>query len=205
MNEEITPEQKGQLSSWAVRRDAVLAEISVAQTLKEKLQKANTEIAISSQAIQKRIDESEGRLEELNKREKEYEVIISTELADLNSQKSALQAEVTALKADINLLTSKKDLLTQTISSLTDVHEKVFSRASNLDKAVAEVTHINAKNIREIELLLNTLATTTKEMVDINKKTIEEANKVTIQLPQIVFDLQRNLLERKNKNDIPRK
>jgi len=202
--EEITPEQNSQLGSWAKKRDTVLAEISVAQIEKEKLERENTALAGSTKDIDRRIGETIGRMDELNKREKEYESTVSAELADLTSQKTGLQADVSALKADIELLTSKKDLLTQTISSLTDVHEKVFARASNLDKTVADITRINSQNIREVEILLGSLRETTKQMVDLNNQTIAEANKVTIQLPQIVFELQKKLLERKTIHDIPR-
>lgn len=204
MQEEITPEQKSQLSSWAMKRDTVLAEISVARVEKEKLEKENTALAVSTKDIEKRINESEGRMEELNKREKEYEVIVSTELADLTSQRSSLQSDVSALKADIELLTSKKDLLTQTISSLADVHEKVFVRADNLDKTISEAVQKNSQNIREVENLLISLRDTTGQMVELAKGVTAEANKVSIQLPQIVFELQKRLLERKTKHDIPR-
>jgi chromosome segregation ATPase len=204
MQEEITPEQKAQLSSWAKKRDTVLAEISVAQIAKEKMERENVALASSTKDIEKRINESQGRMDELNIREKEYEAIVSNELADLTAQKKTLQAEVAALEADIKLLVSKKDLLKETISSLTEAHEKVFARASGLDSIVGDTVRINSQHMRDIQNLLITMKSSVQEVLDVNQLNVGKTNFVISELPKMFFELQRQVLERKNKHDIPK-
>jgi predicted nucleic acid-binding Zn-ribbon protein len=204
MQEEITPEQREQLSSWARKRDTVLAEISVAQIAKEKLERENIALASSTKDIEKRINESQGRMDELNVREKEYEAIVSTELADLTAQKKTLQTEVAALEADIKLLVSKKDLLKETISSLTEAHEKVFARASGLDSTVGDTMRINSQHMRDIQNLLITMKSSVQEVLDVNQLNVGKTNFVIMELPKMFFELQRQVLERKNKHDISR-
>jgi len=65
---EITPEQQKQLDSWAIQRDTILKEISDANTEKDNLTKGNIILAESNTEISNKVQQSVGRLEELDKK-----------------------------------------------------------------------------------------------------------------------------------------
>ena len=73
------------------------------------------------------------------------------------SKKNKLQAEITGLQNDVDSLLERKKNLTETISTLTEVHEKVFKRVSVIDQVVDRVTRVNNKNIEDVNSMITNL------------------------------------------------
>lgn len=96
--ENITLEQQNQLKSWASERDAILSDISMARSEHDLIVKANRMLTESNTEISQSILRSEGRMLELDKKEREYTEIVSSEIADLGKKKTLLETEVTSLK-----------------------------------------------------------------------------------------------------------
>lgn len=200
MNAELTPEQKLQLDSWAGLRDAALAEISVARVEGEKLTKANKDLAVSITKIQEEINQSLGRLDEMTKKEEEFDKLMRIDNAELSARQVGLQSQIYELEKEINILLSNKKVLTETIDTLVDVHDKVFSRVSDLDKNIEEARKISSENLTETNNLLIALKGEFKKLLDVNAENVEKTNVVINQLPRIIFDLQKDIFERKQFN-----
>lgn len=160
--EQLTPEQTNQLASWAVQRDALLAEIAVLRGEKEILTGKNKNLSISITDIETRIQQSVGRMKELDERERLYTEIISEHLSILGSRKVKIETEIGFLNKDVISLRETKNSLITDIDVLQKIHDKVFLRASVLDQVVDHVTRVNAKNIDEV----NTLISKLKEVLD---------------------------------------
>ena len=104
MPTEISPEQNAQLASWAAQRDAMLTEISVLKSEQDGLTKTNKELTASNTDLEQRALIIEGRLQELDKKEKEWEGVVSAEIADLTAQKTGLQSDTANLRGEIVVL-----------------------------------------------------------------------------------------------------
>ena len=191
MEPEISPEQKGQLNSWAAKRDSLLSDIAVLTTEKENLTKKNLDLAASNTDIETRINQSKGRLEELEKKEMEFSGKVSSEIDSLTTQKSALESSIEGLRREIITLQTSKNLLMDTITTVKDIYERVFNRAEVLDKVVDHVTTVSRQNLKDAESLISTLKDSVQEVVDINTENVEKAQLVIDQLPRALFDLQR--------------
>ena len=202
MNEEFSPEQKNNLSSWAGQRDAILLDIANQRTEQEKLKLTNKSLAESNTEIQDKINVGLGRLEELDKKEKLYEEIISTNLSDSLVQKSQLQSEITGLKNEIGLLFSQKETLVDLILNLTSIHNKLSESAVETEKMIGAVTQVNSDNAKELQNLLIEVKNQVKQIIDVNESNVAKTNVVINDLPKIIFDLQRELFERKQFNKI---
>jgi len=191
---EISPEQTQQLKSWAEQRDEILNEISASRTTNELLKKNNASLAESISEIEQRIISSTAKMTEVDAQEKGYAEIVSKEISDLLPIKSQLQSQISGLEKEVELLATKKDILIESINTLTLAHDKVFNRASVLDKVVEHVTRVNAKNIDDINILISNLNVSIQEMIDKNNSNVAETNNIVGKLPKLFLDLQRKTL-----------
>ncbi len=201
MDSQLTPEQKRQLDSWAAQRDSILRDIGEKKTESEKLTVTNVQLAASNTEISNKIQQSIGRLEELDKQEAKRTAFTTLENANLNVEKSILQTEVSSLKSEISSLSTIKEGLKSDIESVTKVHEAVFSRASEIERIVGETVKLNSTNASEIKTILGDAGIELKKIIDIGRENVEVTNQAILKLPKIVVDLHRNVIERQK---IPR-
>jgi predicted nucleic acid-binding Zn-ribbon protein len=199
MPPEISPEQNAQLASWAAQRDAILTEISGLKTEKEGLTKTNLDLAAANTDLEQRALIIEGRIQELDKKEKEQEGIVSVEIADLTAQKTGLQSDVSNLRGEIVVLQTQKNMIKDTINTLSDVHDRVFARAEGIDHTVDHLSMVNKSNLREIEMLLSSLKVGVQGIIDASTANVEKTNFVINELPRVFFDLHRRLPVHSNK------
>lgn len=204
MNEPLTPEQQRQLDSWASQRDGILLDIANKKTENESLTVTNKNLAASNTEIADKIQQSIGRLEELEKREQAQATLTTSENAVLVSEKSILQTENFALKEENRCLEENKESRLSDIAILTDIHDKVFERINGLESIIGGIVTISSQNATEIVNLLIAAGGELKKIIDINRQNVVETNVVINKLPKIIFELQRDILERKelNKNKI---
>jgi chromosome segregation ATPase len=189
-------EQNEQLTTWASQRDAILLEISNLRTEGERLIASNKNLADSNTEIQKAVAISIGRMNELDKQERDYENICSNEIMNLSIKKTRLEGEVTSLTNKVSLLESEKKSLIETINFLKSVHEIIFARTGSLDKVIDHVTRVSEQNSNDISLLTSKLKETMKDLIDINNKNVAETNIIIEKLPKVFFDVQRKSLIR---------
>lgn len=202
MENSLTPEQKLQLGSWASQRDSILQEIAEKRVENEKLIEANKNLALSNTEIANKIQQSIGRLEEITKKEKEYISLITLDKADLISEKSVLQSDISYLKKEIELLKENRSVLIENNETLNNTYNKVFIRVSDTENIIEEVVRINSENAREVENILITAGSELKKVVDINSELVAKTNVVINKLPEIIFDIQRDIMERKTLNRV---
>lgn len=198
MDQEITPEQKAHLETWAGQRDAILSEISGLQTVKEELQKNNQAISDSSTEIENRIVFMKGQIEELSIKDKELPLLISKEVASLEYQKSTLESEITTLTKLVKVLSEQKDSIVKDTYLLTEIYNTINERVGVLDKVVDHVTKVSEQNKFVIEDLIESIKTSSQAVIDINKKNVSETNMVLEKLPAMLVELQKQKLIRHN-------
>lgn len=189
--EEITPEQKKQLGRWAIERDAILEEISRLKIEENALNERNISLANSNTDLETRINQSIGRLAELDKQEETRKNLVSIEVADLEKKKTALENQIPSLDKEISAKISEINILANTLLTVTDVHGKVFDKASILDQIVEHVTKVSSQNITDIEIFMTLLKKSIQEIVDKNSKNVEQTNIILEKLPRYIFELQK--------------
>ena len=191
-NPELTTEQQEQLKTWAGQRDSLLSEISILRMENEKLRLANEAAAASYSTIIANMSEVKGRIEELKAKEIELPLVISKEVASLQSQKSTLEAEVLALEKLAEVLTSKKTSLEADVSFALSTFDAVKDEALMLDKVVDRVTTVSQDNANKIDLLVNNLAKSLEEIIEVNRKNVFETNVVIEKLPAMLMEAQKH-------------
>lgn len=189
---EITPEQKAQLTAWAGQRDAILSEISVLQTAKEGLDKANREKAESNSEMEANMNKVLGKIEELKKKEVELPLLISKEVAHLESKKSVLEATITSLEKVVVILESQNASLQRNIESALKTFDILKEEALTLDKIVDHVTRVSSDNAKSIDGLVLNLAKSLEEIIEVNKKNVFETNVVIEKLPAMLVEAQKH-------------
>jgi len=188
---DFTPEQNTQLTSWASERDSILSEIAVKRDELKNLTKQNENLAQSNTDLTNRINQSIGRLRELEKKEKEIQVMVSAEVSVLFMQKSALQSEVTAITKQVEMLDTQKRVLTYDITTFKDVYDRIVDRTAALDNIMNHVVAISDENIRKVDILMGNLAGSIQKVLDVNEANVEKANMVIMEMPKMFFELQR--------------
>lgn len=196
MNPEITIEQKEQIKTWAEQRDSLLLEISNLKTEKENLEKTNRNLADSNTDIVARMNEIKGRIEELKIKESELPLVISKEVAFLQSKRTTLEAEITAFSKIIEVLTSQKTSLEADVSFALSNFEVLKGETLLLDKVVDRVTTVSLENSNRINSLVNNLAKSLEEIIEVNRKNVFETNIVIDKLPKMLVEAQKHGLIR---------
>ncbi len=199
MKNELTPEQNKQLSAWVVQRDSILKEIAINREENEGLKLSNKNLAASNTEIANKIQQSIGRLDEMEKKEEEFNTLTRVENIDLVAQNSSLQTANSCLVKENVLLQDKKESLIGDIKVLSDVHEKVFDKVNGLESLVGGITKISSENATEIHNTLIMAGEELKKIIQISKENVDKTNAVIHELPPIIFNLQRDILERKSK------
>ena len=192
MDPEITPEQKEQLKTWAGQRDILLSEISSLRTVKDKLEDESRSLASSNTDIETRMTVIQGRIEELKIKEAELPLLISKEVAHLESQKSSLESVIENLAKIVPILTEQKESLEKDVTFALSTFNIVKDEALLLDKVVDRVTQVSAANTKKIDDLVVGLSNSLEEIVEVNKKNVFETNVVIEKLPAMLMELQKH-------------
>jgi predicted nucleic acid-binding Zn-ribbon protein len=196
--EEITPEQKGQLRTWAGQRDAILLEISNLQTAKEKLVTSNKEMANSYSDMEKNMNQVIGRIEELKKKEVELPLLISKDIAVLQTRKTCLETEIMNLTKLVEVLSTQKASLEKDVSLALATFTAVKDEAISLDAVVDHVVRVSKNNVTLVEDLVSKLGKSLEEIIEVNKKNVFETNVVIDKLPRMLVEIQkRGLINKK--------
>ena len=194
--EELSPEQKEQLSNWSIQRDALLTELALLKEENEKLTQRNIEIADSSTEISEKIQQSIGRMEELDKQENLYKEIVAVEIPALEIVKTRLQTEITALKKEVVPLETRKEELVKDIEFLIKTKEDVSDKKEIIEKVVDHVTKVNSSNIKEIDEAIIALKSKVDEILKLSTEDIDAHNKILGEIPKLFVELQRKSLVR---------
>jgi predicted nucleic acid-binding Zn-ribbon protein len=189
--EEITPEQKAYLATFAGRRDAALLEISNLQIAQEKIEKTNKELAKSCSDTEVRMNQIIGRIEELQKKEAELPLLVSKEIASLQSQKTCLETEIMNLSKLVEVLTVQKTSLEKDVSSALATFTALKDKAISLDAIVDHVKRVSGDNERDINSLVSNLKSSLEEIIEVNKKNVFETNVVIDKLPRMLVEIQK--------------
>jgi len=194
--QEITPEQKEQLKTWAGQRDALLSEISALRDEKEGLEQKNREVADSNTEITASINKVIGRIEELEKKEKDLVTRQLIELSRIQVEKAGVESDIENLSKIVGILNSQKKNIEDDIVSLTDVFKKIDGQVSDLNKIVDHVTRVSSDNVVVFDTLMANLKKTLGELIDVNTKNVFETNVVIEKLPQMLVEARKQSLTR---------
>lgn len=192
MDEGITPEQNGQLTTWSGKRDALLLEISNLELAKERIKAENKGLAESYTDANKQMNIVRGRIEELKAKEAELPLLISKEVANLESTKRYLEAQIIGLKNTIEALNNQKTSLEKDVSFSLSMLEKSRNDTLLLDKVVGHVTSVSEKNVKVIDSLVERVAKSLEEIVEVNKKNVLETNVVINEVPRMLMEIQKS-------------
>lgn len=197
MNPELTTEQKNQLSKWVVQRDSILLDISNNRVENDKLVLSNKDLAASNTEISDRVQQSIGRIEELKKKEEEFGSLTQSSNLSLVSENSRLQSENSSLITSNASLKSEKDSLVFDIKNLFEIRTKVFESVNGLESMVGGITAISSENATKINNILIAAGEELQKIIEINKVNVVKTNAIINDLPVMIFNLQRDIIERK--------
>ena len=192
MDHEITPEQKDQLNTWAGQRDAILLEISNLELEQEKIKTENINLTSSSTDIHDRMKVIQGRIDELEKQEAKLPLLISKEVANLESKKTLLESEVTNLGKIITILVDQKASLEEDVSFALSAFDTVKDEALLLHNIVGHVTEVSGENIKKIDDLVIGLSKSLEEIIEVNRKNVFETNIVIDKVPKMIMEAQKH-------------
>lgn len=204
MPPEITNEQASQLTSWAAQRDALLLDIAQKRDEVQKLNERNLALATSNADLETRINQNLGRIEELKIKEAEYSVLINVDIAKNLSLKTQLETEVTALGKEVFSLSEMRDIYSEMVQNLISLHTAENEMIEKQRKEFAEMSLLSSKQLREIDNVLGKITGEFSKMIEISSTNVEKTNQVINELPKMIFDLQKDILERKHINKVKR-
>jgi len=193
----LLPEQQKQIDSWVSQRDFILLDISIKREESAKLIERNKELASSNTEIADKIQQSEGRLIELSKKETEMAGFTTIENSELKTEKSKLEEEVYRLKISESHLILRKEELNADIEAITKIHESVFKHVGVIEQIVGETVKINSQNAREIKNILVEAGNELIKIIEVAEKNVEVTNRAIVEIPQIILDLHKSVLERR--------
>lgn len=195
-------EQTKQLDSWAAKRDSILGEIAVLRTEKEKEKTEVTNLAQSKTSIYNDIQQGIGRLEEIKKQEAERASLLPKEISDLEVKKTGLETNVTALQGDVKELEEKKSSLLRDVANITAFHDHVHEKALGLENIVATNLGLSDENSKKFIEILNTAGLELQRVIDIGEQNVEKTNKMIGEIPKMIVEMHRGIIERRNINKV---
>lgn len=194
--DELTPEQKKQLQTWAEQRDSILGEITTHRREEEKLVKHNKDLSESNTELETTIQMNRGRILELDKQEKVRAKFISLEVYELEKKKTRLESIVSGLEKNISTLTARHEDITSNIKTLIETHDRVYARTSVLDQVVDRVTRVNGQSINEVNIMISGLKDSVSDMstslVELNDGIFKKANDLNVIVTKALDDTSKN-------------
>lgn len=200
---QFTPDQKSKLVSWAEQRDTILREIGNAKIELDSINLSKKDAAISHTEISGRISEAKGRLAEIDAAEDRYRLSIATDIAELIARKSRLESEIETKTVELKSIDEKKNLIIEMITTLTNVHDKVFDRATAMDALIGHVVEIAQKHVSDTNGFMRNLGNAFQKMIDRGELNVKQTNIVLEKLPKYIFELQRPIPVRRIPNQKP--
>ncbi len=197
MNPELTPEQQAQLNNWVGQRDSILKEIANARVEEEKLNTSNKNLSQSNTEIANKIQQGIGRLEEIDRREAERKTLVSAEVAGLETKKTGLETTVTSLESDVKSLGERKSELLRDVANITGFHDHVFEKVNSMEGIVSKVVGISSENATKITQILESAGVALQKVVDVADRNVEKTNKVILDIPQMLVDIHKGVMEKR--------
>lgn len=194
---ELTPEQQAMLNTWVGQRDSVLKEIANARVEEEKLLTSNKDLSQSNTEIANKIQQGIGRLEEIEKHEAERKNLVSSELVTLESKKTALETTITSLEGDVKQLGENKTELLRDVANITGFHDHVFEKAHGLVGIISESITVSQETGQKIVALLEAAGVELQKVIDVGEKNVDKTNKLVLEIPQLIVDLHKGVIERR--------
>ena len=195
--EKLTPEQKEQLSNWSIQRDALLVDIANLKLEKDKAEEKVKELAVSATELDNKIQQSIGRLAELDNTEKLYMEIVDVKIPELETKKTKLETGITAMERELVLLSKEKNEIKKDIEFLKGVHSNLFDKTGLLREVVEHVKNVNSSNLKEIEKSVETINNKAKEILSLSDHNISAHTEVLNEIPRMFVELQKKVLIRK--------
>lgn len=160
MDNDLLPEQRENLKTWAEQRDEALAKVAMARSELENLTKMNATLSASNSDLQTRANTLVASIAEMIKEKAELTRDLNIFKTNVLSEKASLKADNESVVNENKLLTEQKNLLVETIKVLTDTHDRVYKRVGVLDKVVDHVVRISEKNIATLDAFISNLKKT---------------------------------------------
>jgi len=113
-------------------------------------------------------------------------------LAQKIMDKTVLENQIPALEKQVSLLESQKNSLIESIKVMQSVNSGFESKNIELEKQIGGVIALSEKNATVVNSLMESLKVSTKELIDINTKNVQETNIVLDKLPRMVVELQKH-------------
>lgn len=196
--QDLTPEQKEQLETWAGQRDSLLSEISNLITQKEILIKKNKDISDSSSEIETRMNQNIGRIEELSKKEKEITDMITIDSAKRLNDKTKLESEIANYTKLVNTKKEEYDFVSKSLNDIKDTFKVLSQRVGVLDQVVDTVTRISSKNIEDVNTFFGSfkenIESLNKTVSDISEKSIknsDDVNSIVSDTKEVLSDIKK--------------
>lgn len=194
---DITPEQKEQLNNWSIQRDALLGVIAGLNKEKDSLNQKIKELSITSTELDNKIQQSIGRMAELDNTEKLYMDIVDTRLPELESKKTKLEVELNSLSKEVDLLKKEKEDKKRDIEFLKETYESLFNKTGVLREVVEHVKNVNSSNLKDIENSTKLISDKVKEILSISSENLEAHTDILNRIPKMFVELQKKILIRK--------
>jgi hypothetical protein len=134
--------------------------------------------------------------------EDERASLLPKEISLLETKKTLLETTITALQSDVKELEGKKSGILHDVVNITAFHDHVHEKATELEGIVAKNLGVSDENSKKLIEILNMAGLELQKVIDIGERNIEKTNKMISEIPKIVVDLHRSVLERRiiNKN-----
>ncbi len=161
---DLTPDQKVQAESWAFFRDTKTQENAILLREFNRLTIANKELSDSNTELETRISGHQGRIEILDKKEQERELLLSQSVSKLLSKETELVAKTSGLQTEVNALVGRKGDLESMIKTLEDLHDKIFDKIGVLGQVVDHVKRVGAENTNAANYLMSDVKKTLGEI-----------------------------------------
>ncbi len=193
---ELSPEQNKQLDSWASQRDSILLEIAAKKSESERLDVINKNLSDSNTEIENRIIKSEGRIQELVKKEEEFASRVSIPISKLISEKSQLQSENSVLLRERDSLMSQKENLAKDIVLAMQTYDLIHDKSILLEKMVEGVTRISSENLNVLDSFVGKLQVKISEILDVSTKNLDAHTVILNKIPELFVELRKKTLDR---------
>jgi len=192
----MTPAQQQKIATWAEQRDTLIREIGILETEKAAKTTTNIELGSSNAELEKQIAGKRGILSELEAKEERFRNSLATDIVELATQKSRLEAEIQTKRTDIRALDKEKISIIETIGVLTTLHQTAADRVDSMDQIFERSRIVNEQGLHSLQEFLATMKTMVDETSVSYGKVMEVNTQVLDKLPQYIFQMEKQIIER---------
>lgn len=187
----LTPQQKQMLQTWAEKRDSLIRDIGTYQTELDTIKSDVKTQGLALADLHTQIAEVKGRLAEIIALEDRHRNSVSIEVSDLEVRKSRLQAECSGIEIELREKSNVMAVVLVSTKELQSIHTTMQDQVKIIESITSHIIETNKLYTTDMKATISEIKIISDQVIEKAETNISQTNIILEKLPKYIFELQK--------------